>query len=400
MMKVEIEVDVLIVGGGMAADRLLRRLIDQQFPGKIAVVGREVELGYNRVLLPAFLAGEIKREALFSSSQHWRRAPNVAAFSQCEIVRVDLSANQAFSADRCFRFNQIVFANGSRVNYPDFEGSGIGGVSGVSALRSLGEAQALLRLPRSHILVLGGGLLGLEAADALNSNGHHVHVVHRGGHLMNRQLDPHTAGYLEERLRDKGIRVTCGATLTGVKGTVSVREGRLSDRSVEPIDLVLVATGVKPSTELAVRSGVNCGHGIIVDRRMQTAHKQAFAIGECAEIDGRTFSLIEAVDQQADVLASVIVNGTGEYVPEPYGTHLKVAGIDLYAIGETQGSQPGDLVIEDRAAGVCRRMFVQDKHLVGSVLYGDTRGSRQLSRQVGRLLNASQLESLAFGSSA
>ena len=392
-----IDTDLLIVGGGMAADRLLGNLLDLGYDGNIALASAETDVGYNRVLLPSFLAGATDAETLFVTSQKWRRDPKVQVFSGCEISSIDLERRHAFSDQHTFSFSKIVFATGSSVNYPELEGIDL---HGVVALRNLSEARALQFLDEQRILVLGGGLLGLEAADALAQRGHSVHVAHRGQHLMNRQIDPISGAKLTEALECKGIEVSCSAHVTKLVGTDRVEQAFFSDRRIENVDIVLVATGVRPQTQLAAEAGLECGHGIRVDHHLCTPRDGVYAVGECADVAGASQSLVEIVNRQADVLARTICHQQHEFVATVCGTHLKVDGLELYAIGETSQASSEDLVIEDKSQGVYRHLFLKEGRFVGSVLLGDTQGARSLAESVGRVVDRNELEHLAFGVAA
>ena len=337
----------------------------------------------------------VDRETLFLGSANWRLAENVQTFVGCKVSELHLADKVATTTTDKFHFANLVIATGSTVNFPALPGMDL---RGVAALRSLRDAQDLVALKASRIVVLGGGLLGLEAADALVQLGHDVHVVHRGKYLMNRQLNKKSAELLCSALELKGIRVSCGVEITALEGDAgAVRRARLSDSRSETVDLVLVATGVCPNVVLAQSAGLNCNDGVLVDKTMQTSDKCVFALGECAEFAEGSQNLVEAVNTQALALAQTLCGEEREFEGRSFGTHLKVRGQELYAVGRTSQSFVNDVVIEDLKQGIYRHFFVDDRRLVGAILLGATQGARSIAARIGQSTEDFALEPLVFG---
>ena len=391
-------VDTLIVGGGMAMRRLVTRLLEYDFDRSIAVVSAEPEVGYNRVLLPSYLSGLAGEDDLFSGGV-WRDAPNVEVYAGEPVAEIDLHNHVARCIVKDIEFDRLVFATGSQVNEPPIPGTSL---PGVSALRTFADAREITDADDGplEIVVLGGGLLGLEAADALAQRQHRVRVVQRPSALLNRQLDARGAELLRQALTSRGILIDCNQSVATILGRKRVQTVQFGNGESVSADRVLLATGVRPNDSLARAAGVQCDDGIIVDDQMRSSVSDVYAIGECAATSQGHYSLVEAVHEQADVLASQLSGGTLQFTHPQCGTHLKVHALELFMIGATAQTSLSDVVLEDSHGGLYRRLCMSRGRLTGAVLYGDTTGARQISNHLGQTLDSQTQERLMFGLAA
>jgi nitrite reductase (NADH) large subunit len=226
---------------------------------------------------------------------------------------------------------------------------------------------------RGKAVVIGGGLLGLEAAAGLNEQGMDVTVVHLMPTLMERQLDS-AAGYLlAEAVKSRGIKVLTGANTKAILGDKRVSGVELADGTVLPADLVIMAVGIRPNATLAKAAGLAVNRGVVVDAQMRTSDPAIFALGECVEVAGQVFGLVAPLYDMANVLATTLAGETTEFVPVATATRLKVTGINLYSAGDFgEGEDREEIVLRDAAAGVYKRLVLKGDKIVGAVLYGDT----------------------------
>ena len=391
---------LVIIGHGMAAQKLLEQLVslspDQQLPWPVTVIGEEPHLPYNRIQLSPLLAGETRTEGLISQQADW--------FSRHGITRISGDpASQIDRAARCVEtasggripYQRLVIATGSRPALPlplpahlPEASSANGWPPGLMGFRDLKDVEQMQaaclagRQAGAGALVIGGGLLGLEAAEGLRKGGLEVTLLQRSERLMNRQLDQVAAGLLEQELRERGLDIITGAHLEEWLESPAGRISgvRLKDGRELHAGLTIAATGIRPEIELARASGLACQRAIQVDGHLLTSDPHIHALGECCEVDGETFGLIEPIWAQIEVLArQLLAQPTPPYRNAPLATRLKVSGIDLYSCGEL-APQPNDevLVYQDHALGDYRRLLLREERLVGVVLYGDVSAGNAL----------------------
>ena len=367
---------LVVVGNGMAAARFAAELA-QRAPGRFAItlVGAEPRPAYNRVLLSSLLAGEIgEADLALRPAAFWRehgvvvRTGTAVAAIEPEAGRVVLADGAALPARR------IVLATGSsaiRLPKPGMD------LPGVVTFRDLDDTAALAAFAtrrQGRAAVIGGGLLGLEAAYGLARAGVAVTLVHLMDRLMERQLDAPAAALLRRALEARGITVLLGADTARVTGDSRAEGLALSDGRVVPAELVVCAVGVRPQADLARAAGLATGRGVVVDDGLATSHGAVFAIGECAEHRGTCYGLVEPGYEQATVLARRLAgDGAAAYAGSVVATNLKVSGVHVFSAGDFAGGEGcEDLVVSDPAAGHYRRLVVRDGRLVGVVLFGDT----------------------------
>ncbi len=383
---------VLIIGGGMAAARLAKRLGTRQSCLPVVIAGDEPLLGYNRVLLPNYVAGVCTQQDMQSDG-----ISGITQLPQTKIKKVNLQERVAFAEDERIHFEQLIFATGSTAPVPQLPGINLSGVVSLRSLADADEVRARAGEARSAV-VLGGGLLGLEAADALSRSGLIVNVVHRGPFLMHRQLDQEAGEMLRVHLEARGIRTALKTNIARIEGEQHVTAVTFDNGQRIDADLIVLATGTEPRVDLARTAGIPCEDGIVVDHQLQTAVPNVFALGECANMGGQRAGLVALVNRQADVLVENLAGGhacVGNFVPN---THLKLEDLALFSAGNTQPEGPAEnLVIRDRAHGVYRRLWFRGSTLIGAVLYGRTNGAANIAAQMHAVVDRDTREQLAFG---
>lgn len=364
---------LVIVGAGMAAHRLVEEL-HERAPRRhaITLLGAERHPPYNRILLSQVLSGEKRREdaaladatGLASRGVRFRGGGAVAAIDR-DLRFVVTAAGEVIGYDK------LVLATGSQPIRPAIQGANL---PGVVAFRDLDDVEAMLAAarPGAHAVVVGGGLLGLEAAAGLARRGMAVTVLHLMPTLMERQLDSDAARLLAGSLAARGIGVAAAAEAEAILGDESVAGVRLKGGQILPADLVVIAIGIRPNAEIARRAGLPCGRGVVVDDGLGTDDPAVFALGECVEHRGQTFGLVAPIWDQARVLADRLSGGGARYEGSTSHASLKVTGIDLFSAGAFEAA-PGDepVVLRDRASGVYRKLVLRQGRLAGALLYGD-----------------------------
>jgi nitrite reductase (NADH) large subunit len=365
---------LVIVGNGMAAARLVRELVARALGRHaVAVIGDEPCLAYNRVLLSPLLAEEISADDIELEPARWWRDRGVTVRYGCGAAAIDCAARTVSLADGGqVRFAKLVIATGSRparLSVPGME------LPGVLTFRDLDDVAAIAREARkgARVVVIGGGLLGLEAAHGLAKAGACVTVVHLMDRLMERQLDARAAEVLRRAIEARGITVLCDAATAAVVGRERVEAIELADGRSIAADAVVVAAGITPNTTLARLAGLKTGRGIVVDDHLETSVPGVFAIGECAEHRGRCYGLVEPAYEQASVLARYLCGENARYAGSVLATNLKVGGIHVFSAGDFLGG-PGTetIVLSDPGLGTYKKLVVAEGRLVGAVLCGDT----------------------------
>jgi nitrite reductase (NADH) large subunit len=368
---------LVIVGNGMAAARLCEELSARAL-GRyaVAVIGEEPRLAYNRVLLSSVLAGEVRASDISLKPASWWSDRGVTLCYGSGVTAADIAGRTVTLADgKALPFAKLVFATGSRpMSLP------IGGcdLPGVHTFRDMGDVASISRAagPGARVVVIGGGLLGIEAAYGLAKAGAAVTLVHLMDRLMERQLDPRAAALLKRAVEAKGIRVLLEVATARLVGRGCVEGVELKDGRVLPADAVVVAVGIKPNAEIAALAGIAVNRGIVVDDHLATSTSDVFAIGECAEHRGICYGLVEPANEQARALAERLAGRDARYLGSVNATNLKVSGVHVFSAGDFLGA-PGteSIVLSDQGLGTYRKLVIAGGCLVGAVLYGDTADS-------------------------
>ena len=365
---------LVIVGNGMATMRLVEEL-SQRALGRyaIAVIGDEPRLAYNRVLLSSVLAREVSHGDIELKPAQWWRARGVTLMVGQRAVAVDSDIRRVkLASGATLPFTKLVLATGSRAIRLTVPGMDL---PGVMTFRDLTDVATIEKAaePRRRAVVIGGGLLGLEAAYGLAKAGLQVTVVHLMDRLMERQLDARASALLKAAVEAKGITVLLNAETAAIKGHHHAEAVALKDGRELAADLVVVAAGIRANADLASAAGLQVGRGIVVDNHMTTSKADIFAIGECAEHRGICYGLVEPAYEQARVLASHLAGGDARYGGSVLATNLKVSGVDVFSVGDFIGA-PGTEIVElsDAGLGSYKKLVIVDGKLVGAVLFGDT----------------------------
>lgn len=362
---------LVVVGNGMACLRFLERL-PQHAPDRfdVTVVGAEPSPAYNRVLLSSLLAGEVGEGDCRFRERPWYLGNGIRLITGAPATGVDLVEREVAVGDlTTLPFDRLVLATGSvpiRLPKPGMD------LPGVITFRDLADVAALREAGRqgARAVVVGGGLLGLEAAHGLARLGVATTLIHIMDRLMERQLDPEAGRMVEAAMESKGVRVLLGADTAAVEGGGRAEAVRLADGRVLPADLVVMAVGVRPNAELARAAGLEVNRGVLVDDGLGTSSPDVFAIGECAEHRGLTYGLVDPAHEQAEVLARRLGSEGATYEGSVLATSLKVSGVPLYSVGEVHDDAER-IVLRDPAGGTYRKLVLRDGRLVGALLLGD-----------------------------
>ncbi len=361
---------LVIIGNGMAATRLIDTLTGRA-PGRfcVTVIGDEPQHAYNRIQLSPVLGGEKQAANIYLHDEEWYRARGVTVLRGEKVIAVDVSAREVHTAARRLGWDALVFATGSTPFVPPIPGSA---APHVFTFRTLDDTRAVQRISGPAV-VLGGGVLGVEAAAALARSGDNVTLVHRGSRLMEQQLDQQAGVLLEEALAERGVRCELDSGIAAIdEDSVKLLNGRRVAAA-----RVVLATGVQPNVALAQASGIRCARGIVVDSQMQTSVPAVFAIGECCEVDGQTFGLVAPCMAQADILAARLAGEiAAPFALTDSGVRLKVTGVELFSLGRA-AAQENDVVWSswDPLTRHYRRLLIHRGALAGVLLMGDCRSA-------------------------
>ncbi len=369
--------DLVIIGSGMAATRLVETLRRRGDRRSIAVLGAERSLPYNRIMLSPLLSGETDWQQLVSHSAEWYEQHAIDLHLGRAVQRVDRSLRRVHCVDGfSLSYTQLIFATGSRSALPALPGIELPGVSGFRDVLDVAKLQKAAS-GRGSAVVLGGGLLGLEAAVALAARGMSVTLVHRATQLMNRQLDAVAASYLQKAIEKRGVTVITGRSPVAIAGSARASGVVLDDGTMLATELVVAATGITPVTDIATQAGLSVNRGIVVDKQLGTSDRAIFAIGECCEMNGETVGLVAPIWQQVDVLAANLCGEAKCFEEKPYVTMLKVSGIDVHVMGEQNVA--GDarlLTYQDRDHGIYKKLIIRNNVVIGALLFGDIADSQ------------------------
>jgi len=364
---------LVIVGNGMAAARLVDELVKSSL-GRyaIAVIGEEPRLAYNRVLLSSVLAGETASHDIELKPASWWRERGVTLKYGSRATEIDVGRRELkIENDESIEFSKLVLATGStplRLNVPGAD------LPGVNTFRDTRDVDLLLTLAaqKKRVVVVGGGLLGLEAAYGLAKAGAPVTLVHLMDRLMERQLDAPAAHLLKSLVERKGIRILLNASTARILGESKVEGVELADGRRIDADAVIFAAGIRPNVALANEAGIKVNRGIVVDDVLQTGADGIFALGECAEHRGICYGLVEPAYEQARVLARHLAGRDAAYQGSVVATNLKVSGVSVFSAGDFIGAEGSEsIVLSDLRRGAYKKLVISEGRLSGAVLIGD-----------------------------
>ncbi|MFS0756485.1 nitrite reductase large subunit NirB [Noviherbaspirillum sp. 1P10PC] len=368
---------LVMVGNGMAGVRTLEELL-RIAPDiyDITVFGAEPYANYNRILLSPVLAGEQTIQDIMLNDVDWYAQNNITLHLGKKITKIDRARRMVVAEDGTVaEYDRLLLATGSTPFMLPVPGRDL---AGVISYRDIHDTNAMIAAAgkHTHAVVIGGGLLGLEAANGLKLRGMDVTVVHLPGWLMERQLDPVAGRMLQKSLEDRGLKFLLEKNTRELVGDENghVQAIRFTDGLEAPAQLVVMAVGIRPNTALAEASGIHCNRGIVVNDTMQTYDPRIYAVGECVNHRGTAYGLVAPLFEMAKVAANHLASfGIGRYQGSVTSTKLKVTGIDLFSAGEFMGGEgTEEIVLSDPLGGVYKKLVIKDDKLVGACLYGDT----------------------------
>lgn len=379
---------LILIGNGMAGIRALEELL-KAAPDlyDITVFGDEPHPNYNRIMLSPVLAGEQTMEQIILNSREWYAAHNITLHTGQRVIKIDRQKRVVETQDGTLAdYDRLLIATGSKSFILPVPGADLSGVIG---FRDAADVDTMIHAASQYknAVVIGGGLLGLEAANGLKQRGMNVTVVHLGHWLLERQLDEPAARLLQTNLEEKGLNFlldkqtaeilphTENAQKTPLTASVPrVAAVKFKDGDIIPADLVVMAVGIRPNTELAESAGLHCHRGLVVNDTMQTFDPRIYAVGECVNHRGTTYGLVAPLFEQARVAANHLAeHGVARYQGSITATKLKVTGIDLFSAGDFIGDEHTEtLLFSDAAMGTYKKLVLKDNRLVGACIYGDT----------------------------
>ncbi len=368
---------LVLIGNGMAGVRTLEELLKlapEQYD--ITVFGGEPYGNYNRIMLSPVLAGEKTIDEIMLNDEQWYADNGITLLKGVWVEEIDrvkrvVRGEGGVEAP----YDRLIIATGSSPFIIPVPGNDL---EGVVAFRDIADVDAMLAAARAKehgkAVVIGGGLLGLEAANGLMKQGMDVTVIHLMDRLMERQLDKPAADMLKQSLEERGMKFLMEAQTEAILGKDRVEGVRLKDGLEIPADLVVMAVGIRPNIELAKKAKLHCERGIVVNDTLQTFDPRIYAVGECVQHRGQTYGLVAPLFEMAKVCANHLAHmGIARYEGSVTSTKLKVTGIDLFSAGDFEGDEyTEDLVLQDPGRGVYKKLVLRDNRIVGAVMYGDT----------------------------
>ena len=392
---------LVIIGNGMAPGRMLEHLLETA-PDRyqVTIFNAEPRVNYDRIMLSPVLSGEKDYEQIIIHGDGWYVRNGITLYKGHKIEAIDRAAKTVTSSEGVTEsYDKLVIATGSNPLIIPVPGHDF---AGVLTYRDLDDVNAMLLAAQSRAkaVVIGGGLLGLEAAAGLQSQGMDVTVVHLMPTLMERQLDP-AAGYLlQKALEERGIKVLTTANTKAILGNGRVEGVELADGRIIPATLVIMAAGIRPNAALAKEAGLTIGRGIVVDHAMRTSDSDILALGECAEVGGHVYGLVAPLYEMARTAAAHLAGDeTARFVHIDTPTKLKVTGIDVYSLGDfADGDDREEIVLRDASAGVYKRLILKDNRIIGTVLFGEVADGAWFNDLKKKSANISEMrDTLIFG---
>lgn len=365
---------LVVIGNGMAGIRTVEEIIKRN-PDlyDITVFGAEPHVNYNRIMLSPVLAGEKVFDEIILNSQEWYDENNITLHTDAEVSEIDRNTKIVRTKSGLeASYDKLIIATGSDPFIIPIPGKDL---EGVISFRDMKDVDTMLNAAKSYknAVVIGGGLLGLEAANGLKIKGMNVSVIHLMDTLMERQLDEAAGFLLKEELRSRDIDIVTGANTSEIRGDDRVKSVKLDDGRIIFADLVVMAVGIRPSVALAQKSGLEIGRGLMVNDQMQTSDPDIYSVGECVEHRGLTYGLVAPLFEMGKVLADHITSAANSaYEGSVTSTKLKVTGVDLFSAGDFSGGKgTEEIVFRDASRGVYKRVLIKENKIEGVVLYGD-----------------------------
>ncbi|MFA6014391.1 MAG: nitrite reductase large subunit NirB [Gallionellaceae bacterium] len=366
---------LVVIGNGMAGIRTIEELLKMSADEfDITVFGSEPQPNYNRILLSPVLSGEMLFKDTILNDWSWYEQNHITLHTGKTVTKIDRARCVVETDDGIVApYDRLLIATGSNPIMLPVPGINLPGVVGY---RSIADVENMLGMTGTGIraVVIGGGLLGLEAANGLSLRGMDVSVVHLCEWPMERQLDKVGGGLLKEALEKRGLKFYLSRQTEAILGESSVTGLRFKDGEEIPADLIVMSAGIRPNIALAKSAGIHCERGIVVSDTMQTYDPKIYSVGECVQHRGQTYGLVAPLFEQAKVAANHLARyGAMRYEGSSVSTKLKVTGIDLFSAGDfNPGAEDEELLLQDSARGVYKKLVLRDNKLRGAVMYGDT----------------------------
>jgi len=366
---------LIVIGNGMAGCRAVEEVLKRD-PDRyeIVIFGAEPHVNYNRIMLSPVLAGEKRFAEIILNDQAWYTDNNITLHTSCAVTAIDTATRTVFAEGGVAeRYDRLILATGSDAVRLPLPGADL---QGVITFRDLSDVEAMVKasaIDGGRAVVIGGGLLGLEAAYGLARRGMKATVVHLLDILMERQVDASASHLLTEALKERGVETVLGAQseeIVGRDGHVTALQ--LKDGRTLPCDILVMAVGIRPNVRLAKVSGLAIARGIVVDDTMRTSDPAVFAVGECAEHRGQCYGLVAPIWEMCRALAGTLTGGDEKYAGSVVSTRLKVSGVDVFSAGRFAGGDGcEDIVYRDAGRGVYKRIVLENGRIAGTVLFGD-----------------------------
>jgi len=392
---------LVVIGNGMAGMRTVEALLEAN-PDRydITVFGAEPHPNYNRILLSSVLAGEKELGEIVINARDWYAENGIELLTGDPVTIIDPATHRVKSrSGRVVTYDKLLIATGSKPVAPPIPGLTL---PGVCSFRDIADVETMIDTAgkKSRAVVIGGGLLGLEAAWGLKRRGMQVAVVHLMPTLMERQLDGEAGQLLQRDLTERGIAFFTNAQTEEIQGSERVEEVLLADGRSVPADLVVLAIGIRPNIDLARAAGLEVNRGILVRDDLTTSDPDIYAVGECVEHRGETFGLVAPLFEQAKICAAHLAAETNAaYATPPLSTRLKITGIDVFSAGQLAGGDDEEEVsFRDPGRGIYKKLVLRDGKLVGAVLYGDVTDGAWYFRLMGEKRDLGDLrDRIIFG---
>ena len=395
---------LVVIGNGMSGLRTIEDLLEiNKDKYEITIYGEEPHVNYNRIMLSYILSQEKTFEETIINHLSWYEENSITLNKGDKVVSIDKNSKTITSqSGKVESYDKLLIATGSNAFIPKTTGSNLGNVI---AFRTKADVDAIISTISKDktAVVVGGGLLGLEAAYGIAMHGIKTILVHRSGSILSQQLDTTGGKLLQKNLEKYGIEFKLNTTISEITGTSKVENVQFSDGTTVESNLVIFATGIVPNTALAVEANLETKKGIIVDDFLKTSDDSIFAIGECVEHNGNTYGLVAPLYEQAKVLAKNLAGvKTEPYEGSTLSTRLKISGVDLFSAGDYLGDETTeDLILLDEKVGIYKKLVIYDNKIIGMVLYGDTADASWYLKLLKEHTDISDLRNkILFGKSA
>lgn len=391
---------LVVIGNGMAPGRVLEELFEDENNGyQVTIFNAEPRVNYDRIMLSPVLSGEKTYDDIVIHDDEWYAERGITLHKGKPVIDINRTTRMVKAVDgTTAKYDKLLIATGASPIIPPIPGKDL---DGVYTYRDLDDVDGMLAAAASggQAVVIGGGLLGLEAAAGLEMRGMDVTVLHLGPTLMERQLDTAGGFLLKEALIGRGINVITEANTAHIAGETKVEAVHLDDGTVLDAKVVVIAVGIRPNVTIAAGCDLSVNRGIVVNDAMQTSDPNIFAVGECVEHQGVCYGLVAPLYDMAKVVAKNLANDYAEYKGSEVSTKLKVTGIDLYSAGDfSDGENREEIVFRDAARKTYKRITIENDRITGVVLFGETKDGAWFFQKLKEQSNISDIrDTLIFG---